>query len=82
MWDKVLEDSWVVQEYLKRGEKRGEAHGAVVTRKVLLRQGRLKFGPPDAAAIAAIEGISDLDRLDSLSERLLTVNSWDELLAP
>jgi len=83
MWDKVFEDSSMVQEVFKRGEQAGAEHGAVAqARKGLIRQGRLKFGQPDAATVAAVESIIDLDRLDILSERLLVVNSWTDLLAP
>lgn len=48
--------------------------------RLLLRQGEKRFGPADAATKAAIEGITDLPRLESLSERILDVSSWQELL--
>jgi hypothetical protein len=50
-------------------------------RKTLFRQGRKKFGPPSAEVETAINAISETPRLDELLERLLDVNSWDELLA-
>jgi Domain of unknown function (DUF4351) len=50
-------------------------------RHVLLRQGRAKFGEPDAATLAAIESLTDLGRIEQLGERLLQVNSWQELLS-
>lgn len=78
MWDKVIEDSSITQDLIKRGEQRG----IVQARKQLLRFGQAKFGPPDASTVAAIDAIDDLDRLDTLSERLLTVDSWNDLLAP
>jgi len=49
--------------------------------RIILRQGRLRFGPPDARTTAAVESIADVDRLEALSERLLEVGSWEELLA-
>ncbi len=79
MWDKVFEDSSMVQEVMKRGERMG---AIAESRKQLSWFGQAKLGPPDASTIAAIDAIDDLDRLHSLSKRLLTVNSWDELLAP
>jgi len=49
--------------------------------KVLLQQGRKKFGPPSAADELALMSIADVDRLVYLSERLLDVASWQDLLA-
>jgi predicted transposase YdaD len=50
-------------------------------RRILLRMGRKRFGPPDEATTAAIQAIEDVNRLEELSERLLDVSSWQELLA-
>jgi hypothetical protein len=49
-------------------------------RRILLRQGRKRFGPPSPEMIAALEAIEDPDELEDLSERLLDVASWEELL--
>jgi hypothetical protein len=51
-------------------------------RRMLVRQGTKRFGPPDAATVAAIEAIRDVDRLESLGERILEPNlrGWDDLL--
>jgi uncharacterized protein DUF4351 len=48
---------------------------------ILLRLGERRFGPPSAEARAAIEALTDLERLEALTDRLLDVESWDELLA-
>ncbi len=48
--------------------------------RTLLHLGRKKFGEPDEATRLALGDITDLDRLDRLSERLLEVASWQELL--
>ena len=48
---------------------------------ILLRQGSKRFGSPDARAREAVEALADIDRLERLTERLLDVSSWDELLA-
>lgn len=48
--------------------------------RVLLHLGRKKCGEPDEATRLALAGITDLDRLDRLSERVLEVASWQELL--
>jgi hypothetical protein len=47
---------------------------------IVLRQGTKRFGPPPADARAAIEALTDLERLEALTDRLLDVESWDELL--
>ncbi len=48
--------------------------------RVLLRQGRKKFGEPDEVTRLALRGITDLERLDRMSERVLEVATWQELL--
>ena len=50
-------------------------------RETILRQGAKKFGTPDGEIISALEAITRPDRLRVISERLLDVNSWQELLA-
>lgn len=48
----------------------------------LKRVGERKFrSPPDAATIAALQAITDLGRLERLTDRLLDANSWADLLA-
>ncbi len=97
MWEHVLEDSSVIQEFMRRGEQRGVKIGeergeergiqiekeraSVRFRESLLRLGAKRFGPPDAAVRAAIESINDLYRLAALNERVLDVATWTELLA-
>jgi hypothetical protein len=46
-----------------------------------LRLGRKRFGEADETTRQRIEAIRDIDALEKLSERLLEVSSWDELLA-
>lgn len=48
--------------------------------RALLHLGRKKLGEPDEATRLALRDITDLERLDRLSERLLDVASWQELL--
>ena len=69
-----LPNQWILNE--------GQAEGALrEARKIVLRQGRIRFGQPRAAEEAALQAISDLDRLERLSDQLVTVASWQELLA-
>lgn len=64
-----------------RGESRGEARGRVAeAKKILIRQGTRKFGPPDEATRERIAALDDLDRLDDLADRVLDAATWDELL--
>jgi predicted transposase YdaD len=51
-------------------------------REVILRQGRKLFGPIDEATEKALNAIDDVRKLDKLSERILDVHSWQELLNP
>jgi hypothetical protein len=64
----------MVEEWLLQGQ--GEA-----LRNVLLRQGRKKFGEPDAATLQMIQAITDVGRLERMSDAVLDANSWNELLA-
>jgi hypothetical protein len=49
-------------------------------RAMLLRQGRIRFGPPGEQAEAVLAGISDLDRLRRMGERLVQAGTWQEVL--
>jgi hypothetical protein len=48
--------------------------------KIVLLQGRRRFGEPDEATRAAVQAITDLTRLERLSERMFDAGSWEELL--
>ena len=50
-------------------------------RRLLLRLGGVRFGSPSDAVKATVEGITTLETLEILSIRLLSVESWTELLA-
>ena len=47
----------------------------------ILRLGRQKFGSPNDALVAAIMAITVLEHLHRMAAQLLTVSTWDELLA-
>jgi hypothetical protein len=49
-------------------------------RRLLLRLGTRRFGPPDQAVPAALITIADTKRLERLVEALLDVACWQELL--
>jgi hypothetical protein len=78
----MLEDSSAYQLILDKGKDVGLQEGQVLTHhRVLLRQGRRRFGPPSAVDEAAVLAIMDLGRLERLTDAILTVANWAELLA-
>lgn len=68
-----MEESTTYQYIIEQGELKG-------LRAAVLDLGRGKFGPPARRARAAILEIEDLTRLRHLLMRVLSANSWDELL--
>jgi predicted transposase YdaD len=50
-------------------------------KRILIRLGSKRFGPPDAVTRSAIETIVSIDRLEKLTEQLQDTSSWEELLA-
>jgi predicted transposase YdaD len=50
-------------------------------RTIVLRQGTKRFGPPSTAVRTSIEAITGIERLETLADRLLDVENWEELLA-
>ncbi len=81
----IIEESSAYQIILDKGRAKGLAEGKQQgaieeLRKTLVRLGRQRFGPPAAEALAALEAITDLSRLEQMSETLLTVANWQELL--
>ena len=63
--------------FLDRGRNEGRTNEA---RSLLLRVGRKKLGPLFPAHEAAINELFDLAQLEALCEKLLDVNTWDDLL--
>jgi hypothetical protein len=46
----------------------------------ILRLGRRRLGPPEEGSLATLNGITDLDRLRRIVDRLLDATSWQDLL--
>jgi predicted transposase YdaD len=66
-----MRESTTYQAILREGRQEGKVEGE---QELLLRQGTKRFGEPDAATIAALEAIQDIDRLGALGERILDPN--------
>jgi predicted transposase YdaD len=71
---RFMRESDTYQAILDEGEARG-------LQNTLLRQGRKRFGEPDDAVRQAVLAITDLEQLARLTEDLLDVSTWQELLA-
>ena len=77
-------ESSTIQAFIEEGRRKGleeeRSLGRVLeARKIILRQGRVRFCEA-AAAVSRLDAISDLEKLEQLVERLLNVSSWDKLL--
>ena len=73
-----MRESVTYQAILEEGREEGsnrELH------RTILRLGRVRFGEADEAIRQQIEAIRDIVVLEDLTERLLIVSSWDELMA-
>ncbi len=68
-----MEESSTYRAIVRRGREEEGRH-------ILLLQGEAKFGPPDATDRAALESITDVAQLEELAVRLMTADSWQELL--
>ena len=78
-----LRESTTYQKILRDGRTEGLPEGRTTeARRILLRQGTKRFGTPDTVALAALEAIHDIDRLEDLGDRLLDadVRDWNGLL--
>lgn len=77
----IMEDSTTYQMILGRGRAAGVAEGRrEEARRMLLRQGTKKFGPPAAEKLAVLDATADMAKLEDLADRVLDATSWDDLL--
>jgi predicted transposase YdaD len=78
----AMEESVTYQEIIAKGEARGRAEGrAEGERAALLRVGRKRLGEPSPEVAAALAAITAEERLGQLLERVVEVETWDELFA-
>jgi hypothetical protein len=72
---------WYIEQGRAEGRAEGEAKGRIDTlQRMLLRQGRQRLGEPSETITATLTALTDVERLEKLTERLLQVASWQELL--
>ena len=69
-----LKESDTYQAILDEGREEEARH-------IVLRLGSKRFGLPDMQTKVAVEAITELEVLERLAERLMEVESWQELLA-
>jgi predicted transposase YdaD len=77
-----MKESVTYQAILEEGMAEGEAKGVLKeARKMVLLQGRSRFGQPASPqVVAALEALTEARQLEELGVRLLQVSSWQELL--
>jgi len=81
----TMKESVTYQAILEEGKAEGKAEGLALgeieeAKRILMLQGRNRFGEPPAQALAAIAAVSDVKKLEDLSVRLLGAVSWQDLL--
>ncbi len=84
-----MRESSTYQAILNEGEAIGEARGKSIgevagriaeARKTILTLGRKRFGELPANLQTSLDAVSDVDALDEIIDRILDVESWDELI--
>jgi predicted transposase YdaD len=71
----------ILEEGVEKGRVEGEAIGRVEeARRTILRIGEKRFGDADAMTRSHIENATELGTLEILIDRLLEVETWEELL--
>jgi hypothetical protein len=71
---RVMHESTAYDEAVEEGRIEATHH-------VLLKLGGKLLGPPDPSVESALTSIQDVERLDRMTEAILTVKSWEELLS-
>ena len=76
-----MEESVTYQAILQEGFAIGYARGIVkAARRVLLRGGTRRLGPPPSELVAAVEANSDLGKLEAMVDRVDDASTWQEVL--
>lgn len=69
----LLEDSSTFRGVYDEGERAG-------LRKILIRMGTKRFGPPTTTTIAVLDTIEDIDSLQDLIECVVDAKSWSNVV--
>jgi flagellar biosynthesis/type III secretory pathway protein FliH len=64
-------------EGVQKGKIEGKIEGE---RAIIVRLGRKRFGEPDAATLAKLDSIQSIERLDEISDRLISAANWNEAI--
>ncbi len=86
-----MRESTTYQAILKEGRNEGihigreigrEEGEIIAERRVLIRQGTIRFGKPDASTQSRLELICVVERLEELAERIIKpdIVDWNSLL--
>jgi predicted transposase YdaD len=70
----AMKESVTYQAILEEGREKG-------LRRAVLLQASQRFGPPDDADRGRLEAVTGEARLEALAARVLTAESWDDLLS-
>jgi predicted transposase YdaD len=78
-----VRESSTYQAILSEGREEGQQEGRLEgVRRTLVRLGTRRLGAPEAAILARLDRIEDLDVLDRLTDDVLSVSSWADLRLP
>jgi flagellar biosynthesis/type III secretory pathway protein FliH len=70
------------EEGKAEGREEGKVEGRVSeARALLLRLGNKRFGPPQEKILTELSDANSIERLEGLLDRMLDVESWEELLS-
>ena len=87
-WRKIVTKEFIDEgrvegraEGLVEGRAEGLVEGRKAVRELIYNLGKVRFGAPPAEVVQTVSAIDDLVLLSRLSNRLLDVGSWTELMA-
>jgi hypothetical protein len=71
-----MRDSVTYQAILDEGREEGQIQ---LAHKTLLRQGTRRFHEPSEEIRLRIEALANIEKLENLLDRVIEVQSWEEL---
>jgi hypothetical protein len=76
-----MKESVIYQAIVEKGRAEGRGKGRMEeARRILLLLGGSRFGEPVSEVVAAVNALTDVQKLEELAVRLLQAASWQELL--